>query len=77
MGIEVDHCVLSVERLPFEDDTFDCVVSTFTLCSIENVELAVGDIVAAHRFASVDSNKFYLEKMPKTHGYAYRGIATK
>jgi SAM-dependent methyltransferase len=34
-GIEVDHRLLSVEGPPFEDGSFDCVVSTFTLCSIE------------------------------------------
>lgn len=40
-GIEVDHRVLSGERLPFGDATFDCVVSTFTLCSIPEVEAAL------------------------------------
>jgi hypothetical protein len=34
-------------------------------------------LVAAQPFSRVDSTEFYLEKMPKTHGYAYRGIATK
>ena len=33
-GIEVDQRVLGGERLPFEDGTFDCAVSTFTLCSM-------------------------------------------
>jgi ubiquinone/menaquinone biosynthesis C-methylase UbiE len=41
VGIEVDRRVLGGERLPFEDCTFDCVVSTFTLCSIEEVAQAV------------------------------------
>jgi ubiquinone/menaquinone biosynthesis C-methylase UbiE len=41
--IEVDQRVLSGERLPFEDGTFDCVVSTFTLCSIEDVGQALGE----------------------------------
>jgi ubiquinone/menaquinone biosynthesis C-methylase UbiE len=40
-GIEVDRRVLGSERLPFEHGTFDCAVSTFTLCSIENVAQAL------------------------------------
>lgn len=42
--IEVDQRVLSGERLPFENCRFDCVVSTFTLCSIENVDQALSDV---------------------------------
>lgn len=40
-GIEVDQKILSGERLPFNGDTFDCVVSTFTLCSIDNIDQAI------------------------------------
>jgi SAM-dependent methyltransferase len=46
-GIEVDQRLLSGERLPFEDNTFDCVVSTFTLCSIENVDQALSEVYRA------------------------------
>ena len=42
--IEVDQRVLSGERLPFEDDRFDCAVSTFTLCSIEDVGQALAEV---------------------------------
>src|SRR5262249_56061981 len=42
--IEVDRRVLGGERLPFEDATFDCVVSTFTLCSIEEVAQALREV---------------------------------
>lgn len=42
--IEVDKRMLSSEELPFEDETFDCVVSTFTLCSIQNVDRALKEI---------------------------------
>ncbi len=42
--IEVEQRVLSSERLPFEERTFDCVVSTFTLCSIEDVRQALGEV---------------------------------
>lgn len=33
-GIEVNHHALGSEKLPFADASFDCVVSTFTLCSV-------------------------------------------
>jgi ubiquinone/menaquinone biosynthesis C-methylase UbiE len=125
--IEVDQRVLSGERLPFEDNTFDCVVSTWTLCSIERVEQALGEVyrvvkpggrflflehglspepsvqkwqrrlnwlemrlgggcrldrniralVTGQPFSSVEVRDFYMEKSLKTHGYIYRGIATK
>lgn len=126
-AIEVDHRLLGSERLPFEDNRFDCVVSTFTLCSIEQVSQALGEVhrvltssgqflflehglspdpsvrkwqsrlnwlqgrladgchldrdmralIAAQPFASVRQDAFYLEQCPRTHGYLYRGIATK
>jgi ubiquinone/menaquinone biosynthesis C-methylase UbiE len=34
-------------------------------------------LVAAQPFASVEVEEFYLEGTPRTHGYLYRGIATK
>jgi ubiquinone/menaquinone biosynthesis C-methylase UbiE len=43
-GIEVDQRVLSGEQLPFGDGTFDCVVSTFTLCSIAGVGEALREV---------------------------------
>jgi ubiquinone/menaquinone biosynthesis C-methylase UbiE len=126
-GVEVNQQVLGGERLPFEDGTFDCVVSTFTLCSIGEVAQALREVyrvlksggkflflehgfspepnvqkwqhrlnwlqmrlagechldrdsralVTAQPFASVQVDEFYIEKTPKTHGYLYRGIATK
>ncbi len=126
-GIEVDQQVLSGERLPFEDNRFDCAVSTFTLCSIGDVAQALREVyrvlksggkflflehglspepgvqkwqrrlnwlqvrlangchldrnmkalVAAQPFASVEVEEFYLERMPRTHGYLYRGSALK
>jgi ubiquinone/menaquinone biosynthesis C-methylase UbiE len=42
--IEVDQRVLSGERLPFEADHFDCAVSTFSLCSIDDVGQALGEL---------------------------------
>ena len=43
-GIEVDHRMMSGERLPFENGVFDCVVSTFTLCSINDVNQALKEV---------------------------------
>ncbi len=43
--IQVDKRLLSSEKLPFENDTFDCVVSTFTLCSIQQVDRAVAEVL--------------------------------
>ena len=43
--VDVDQRVLSGERLPFEDNAFDCAVSTFTLCSITNVVQALSEVV--------------------------------
>jgi ubiquinone/menaquinone biosynthesis C-methylase UbiE len=42
--ITVDYQVLNGERLPMADATFDSVVSTWTLCSISNVEQALQEI---------------------------------
>ncbi|MEX2112023.1 MAG: class I SAM-dependent methyltransferase [Pirellulales bacterium] len=42
-GIEVDKRVLGGEALPFEDASFDCVVSTFTLCSIAKIDRALAE----------------------------------
>jgi hypothetical protein len=33
--------------------------------------------VAGQPFATVDVDEFSLEKTPKTHGFMYRGAATK
>jgi ubiquinone/menaquinone biosynthesis C-methylase UbiE len=125
--IEVEQRVLSGEVLPFDDNRFDCVVSTFTLCSIENVSQAVSEVcrvlrpggrflflehglspepnvqrwqhrlnwlemrfadgcrldrnmkalVAEQPFSSIQVDEFYLEHAPKSHGYLYRGVASK
>ena len=126
-GIQVHSQILRGEQLPFADRTFDCVVSTFTLCSIAGIEQALGEVfrvlrpggrllflehgisrepgvqrwqrrlnwlemhlgdgcrldrdirglITGQPFAGVEVEEFYAEKMPRTHGYLYRGIATK
>lgn len=40
--VKVAH--LSAERLPFEDGVFDCVVSTWTLCTIPDVCTALQEV---------------------------------
>lgn len=42
--VAIDHHILSGENLPMADHTFDSVVSTFTLCSIPNLEQALAEI---------------------------------
>jgi ubiquinone/menaquinone biosynthesis C-methylase UbiE len=43
-SITVDHRILSGENLPMADNSFDSVVSTFTLCSITHIEQALKEI---------------------------------
>lgn len=43
-GINVEHHPLSAESLPFADGSFDWVVSTFTLCSIADVQAALAEV---------------------------------
>jgi ubiquinone/menaquinone biosynthesis C-methylase UbiE len=44
VSFAVQHHVISGESLPMENDSFDFVVSTFTLCSIAKVGQAIGEI---------------------------------
>jgi ubiquinone/menaquinone biosynthesis C-methylase UbiE len=43
-SIEVDFHHLDAEHLPFAADSFDTVVCTLTLCSIPDVEHALGEV---------------------------------
>lgn len=43
-GIQIDHHLLKGESLPFADSTFDTVVSTWTLCSIQYVQQALREV---------------------------------
>jgi ubiquinone/menaquinone biosynthesis C-methylase UbiE len=43
-SLQVTYAVLNGEHLPMPDGTFDSVVSTWTLCSILNVEQALQEI---------------------------------
>ena len=126
-GIGVEKKIIGSESLPFEEETFDCVVSTITLCSIPDVweatselfrvlkpggrilflehglspdakvakwqrrlnwlqrsfadgctlTLDVPEILSSQAFSSVEIDTFYMEETPRTHGYMFRGTATK
>ena len=43
-GIQVDHHHLWGEQMPFGEAAFDCVVSTFTLCSVTDPNRVLGEI---------------------------------
>jgi len=126
-GIEVHKQIISSESLPFDEATFDCLVSTITLCSIPDVKQAMSELfrvlkpggriyflehglspdakvakwqqrlnfvqrmfadgctltlevprlLETQPFSSVEIDTFYMEKTPSTHGYMFRGTATK
>ncbi len=49
---------VSAERLPYDDATFDCAVSTFTLCTIPDPVAALRDV---RRVLKPESRLFFLE----------------
>jgi ubiquinone/menaquinone biosynthesis C-methylase UbiE len=56
--IEVEFCQLGSEVLPMEDNCFDSVVSTWTLCSIPKVEQALQEI---YRVLKPEGRFFFVE----------------
>ena len=56
--LEVDVKILSSESLPLADSSFDSVVSTWTLCSIEMVEQALAEV---YRVLKPGGKFFFLE----------------
>ena len=57
-GTEVDHRVLDGQSLPIADGTFDSVVSTWTLCSIAEVDRALLEI---YRVLAPGGRFFFVE----------------
>ncbi|MCG6136591.1 MAG: class I SAM-dependent methyltransferase [Nostoc sp. LLA-1] len=57
-SITVDNQVLNGESLPMLDNTFDSVVSTFTLCSITKIEQALKEV---YRVLKPGGKFFFLE----------------
>ena len=43
-SIEVDHHIQNAESLPFPDEFFDTIVSTWTLCSIKDIKSVLQEI---------------------------------
>lgn len=56
--INVDHRVLDAERLPFPEGSFDTVVSTWTLCSIAEIDQALQEI---HRVLKPEGRFLFIE----------------
>lgn len=56
--ISIDNRVLNSENLPMADNSFDSVVSTWTLCSIANVEQAIKEI---YRVLKPEGKFFFVE----------------
>ena len=42
--VPIERSGLDGQRLPFDDDTFDSALSTFTLCTIPDVEAALAEV---------------------------------
>ena len=57
-SIQVEYRVLNGESLPMTDNTFDSVVSTWTLCSIAKVDRAIAEI---HRVLKPGGKFFFIE----------------
>jgi ubiquinone/menaquinone biosynthesis C-methylase UbiE len=57
-SLQVDNKVLNGENLPMPDNSFDSVVSTWTLCSIANVDQALQEI---HRVLKPGGKFFFIE----------------
>jgi ubiquinone/menaquinone biosynthesis C-methylase UbiE len=67
--IPVETLLLDAERLPFPDRSFDSVVSTWTLCSIPNIDQALREI---HRVLKPSGRFFFLE-----HGLSHEAKVRK
>ncbi len=56
--IHVHNLTLNGEKLPMEDESFDSVVSSWTLCSIKNVDQAMREI---YRVLKPGGRLFFIE----------------
>jgi ubiquinone/menaquinone biosynthesis C-methylase UbiE len=42
--VKVERSGLDGQSLPFDDDSFDCAVSTWTMCTIQDLDAALGEV---------------------------------
>ncbi len=63
--IKVDYHTVSAELLPFPSQTFDAVVSTFTLCSIKNIHRALSEIARVLKL----NGRFFFAEHGLSHDY--------
>ncbi len=57
-SIPIENKVLGGESLPMNDESFDAVVSTWTLCSIPNIEQALSEI---YRVLKLGGKFYFIE----------------
>jgi SAM-dependent methyltransferase len=57
-GLAIEAMPLSAERIPAEDHSFDCVVSTYTLCTIPDAAMALNEV---HRVLAPGGRLLFLE----------------
>ena len=57
-SIEVELACLNGEKLPFDNASFDTVISTWTLCSIDNLPTALAEI---HRVLKADGQFLFMD----------------
>ncbi|MES2236245.1 MAG: class I SAM-dependent methyltransferase [Pseudomonadota bacterium] len=58
VGLAIDPVPLSAEHLPMQDHSFDCVVSTYTLCTIPDIDAALREV---HRVLAPGGRLLFLE----------------
>lgn len=49
LGVEAEVAVAPAEALPFDDASFDCVVATLVLCTVQDPQAAIDEIVRVLR----------------------------
>ena len=64
LGFDVNYLKGSAEEIPAEDGSFDTVVSTFTLCSVDDIDKVLEEI---HRVLKPEENLSFLNmgNLPK------------